>query len=554
MLNGKYVFIDIGSSETKIVEADVKTKGITILKTAEMRDTKAHIDSNGIIHNIELYCLSLKKTLKEAGIKSTNAVVCSSIFGIKTQDITEIFNSSVKDCTANFDKKYGRTTNYSVVNDWQHLGNHLQEKTITQKLLMSSGSISLLTSFVETMKTVVDLTVVNIESNATALCNLEALFPHSFDMPSLAVVDLGTNCIHFKVFKENAFVASVDLKYSNGNVYNALSENFNVVLSKMTNIAYNVGLEDNERTESSLAAATAAPSKYFMFMKEYVNNMLNDINEQIIYLQNAKKLDDVQVVFTGGLLALPGLADYVVDNFKEHPRRTLIIDTLFSSKKIKIINKLNRKLSPKFDTCVGLMLKNQNVHSTNLLPTEFTLVDSAKVVTKIFNVVTGVAAAAAVIVAACYFKSFIGWATLNSVPETLKVEEESIVELREKEARLSAYAKNLTSINNSLAPLTEFIGSCESKNLKIASIDTASILNVVVVEDEQSSDAVNNIFNGLIVRGYATSSNEITKFYTALKDYEYVSSVGMHGIKEVELSSTDTIYIFEMEVSVNDQV
>lgn len=551
MLNGKYIFMDIGSSETKIVEADVKSKGITVLKTAEMRDTKAYIE-NGVIHNIELYCLSLKKTLSEAGIKSTDVVVCSSIFGIKTQDITETFNGSVKECTANFEKKYGRTTNYSVVSDWQHLGDCFHEKNITQKLSMSSGGVMLLTSFVETMKAAAGLNVISIEPSTTALCNLEVLFPHSFDMPSLAIVDLGTDSVHFKVFRENAFVASVDLKYSKGNVYTALAENFNTVLSKITNIAYNVGLEDNDRTQASLGSATISPSKYFSFMREYFDGLMTDINEQISYLQSAKKLDDVQVVFTGGLLALPGVASYLEDNFKDHPRRALIIDTVFKNKKVKIINKISRKLSPKFDTCVGLMLKNCNVHSINLIPTEFTLVDSSKVITKLIHAAQITLAASLFIILACNVGNFINWISLMQVPDTLNSETVAIEEIRERDNTLGAYIKNLTSIDNSLAPLTEFLSSCESQNLKIASVDTASILSVVVVDDSTDSDAVNNIFNGLIVRGYATSSNEITKFYTALKDYDYIESVGMNGIKEVELSDTDTIYIFEMEVSVND--
>lgn len=554
MLNGKYIFIDIGSSETKIVEAVVKPKGITLLKTAEMRDMSAFIDDTGLIHDIEFFCLSLGLTLKKAGIKTTDAVVCSSIFGIKVQDITEAFNSSVKDCTANFDKKFGRTTNYSVVSDWQHLGDQFQEKNIIQKLTMASGGVTLLTSFVETMKSVAGINVVSIEPSAVTLCNLNTLFPHNFDMPSLAVVDLGSENIHFKIFKENAFVAAVDLKYSKGNVYEALAEKFNTALPKMTNIAYNIGINDTEQNAASLSAATISRTQYFSFMREYINGVLEDINEQINYLKNAKKLDDVQVVFTGGLMALPGLAEYVEENFKDHPRRVLIIDTLFKAKKFKIVNKTNHKLLPKFNTCLGMTLRNYNVHSVNLLPTEFTLVDSAKVVSKIIRTAQITLAAIIVLIAVCSIGNITGCVNLASVNEKLKVAEVEVNALKDNDATMGAYIKNLTSIDNSLAPLTRFLSSCESKDLKIASVDTASILSVVIVDEEQNSDAVNNIFNGLIVRGYATSSNEITKFYESLKNYKYISSVGMNGIKEVSLSDTDTIYIFEMEVSVSDQI
>ena len=72
MQTGKYVFLDIGKGETKIAEAIIKSHSVTILKTAEMRDMSLFVSDTGIIKHIDGFCASLKKTLEDAEIKTTN--------------------------------------------------------------------------------------------------------------------------------------------------------------------------------------------------------------------------------------------------------------------------------------------------------------------------------------------------------------------------------------------------------------------------------------------------------------------------------------------------
>ena len=89
MQTGKYVFLDIGKGETKIAEAIIKSHSVTILKTAEMRDMSLFVSDTGIIKHIDGFCASLKKTLEDAEIKTTNVIICSSILKIDTRDISE---------------------------------------------------------------------------------------------------------------------------------------------------------------------------------------------------------------------------------------------------------------------------------------------------------------------------------------------------------------------------------------------------------------------------------------------------------------------------------
>lgn len=550
MLNGKYLFIDIGSSETKIVEAVVKQHNIIILKTAEMRDMHNNIDKNGLIHNVELYCLSLKNTIQNAGMKATSAIICSSIFGIQDKDITEQFNGSLKECNLQFNKEYGRTADYSLICDWQHMGDQIEKKTITQRINMSSGSVALLSSFVETFQTVLGVEVLSIESSSTAMTNLNVLFPHSFDMPSLILVDMGMNSMHFKVFKNNVFVSAVDLSYTNGNIYTALAKKFNLVESKVTNLAYNIGMLRTEQNESTLTAGTVNASKYYSFLEEYFSNIIKDIVGQTTSLQNIKNLEDTQVVFMGGLLSLPGVADYVLNSFRDFPRRVLSVESEYTAKVVKIQNKLNTALPTKFNTCIGLMLRNFNEHAVNLVPKEFKLIDPTRWVQLLTKGTSMVLAGILSLLVVFNIIAVIGILTKIDVPDEITAEQSAVTDLNTRVAALKSYTKTLTSINNSLAPFTQFLSSCESSVLKIASVDTAGILAVTTDGETETANDVNNIFNGLVLRGYAATSNDVTTFYEKLKNYEYVSDLSMNGIKEIELSDNDIIYIFEMEVSI----
>lgn len=550
MLNGKYLFIDIGSSETKIVEAVVKQHNIIILKTAEMRDMHNSIDKNGLIHNIELYCLSLKKTIQDAGMRAASAVICSSIFGIQNKDITEQFKGSIKECNLQFNKEYGRTTDYSLICDWQHMGDQYDKKTITQRINMSSGNVALLSSFVETFQAVLGMEVLSIESSSTAMTNLNVLFPHSFDMPSLILVDMGMNSIHFKVFKNNVFIAAVDLKYADGNIYTALANKFKLVESKVTNLAYNIGILQTEQNKSALTTGAINPTKYYTFLSEYFNTSLADVTEQIAYLQNVKGLEDTQVVFMGGLLSLPGIGEYILTNFKDYPRRVLSIEAEYNTKIVKIQNKLNTAMPAKFNTCLGLMLRNFNEHAINLVPKEFKLVDPTRWVLAITKGVSLVLTGVLSLLLIFNIFAVVGVSTKYDVPDEIAVEEIRVASLYARNKAMTSYIISLTGIDNSLAPFIDFLSGCESDALKLASVDTAGVLAVMTDEDIEIPEGVNNIFNELILRGYAKTSADVTAFYEKLKNYEHVSDLSINGIKEVTLSDDDIIYIFEMEVSI----
>ena len=64
MKAGKYVFIDIGCAETKIIEANVQQRCITLLKSAEMRDMSQFVSDTHTIVCILLYAFNSSDTEK----------------------------------------------------------------------------------------------------------------------------------------------------------------------------------------------------------------------------------------------------------------------------------------------------------------------------------------------------------------------------------------------------------------------------------------------------------------------------------------------------------
>lgn len=559
MQTGKYIFLDIGRGETKVIEAIVKQHSLAVLKTAEMRDMSLFVSEKGTIKQIEGFCTSLKRTLAEADIKSTNVILCSSIFDFKHKDITDEFKT-VKSCAAGFDKTYGRATDYSVINDWQYFGDQISAKEIKQVMYLVTGQINLLKSFVSAMRSIAGLAVVSIESSLTAESNLQYLYNASYDLPSVALVDLGKDTTHLQVYKNGTLVCFSDM---DSNLYKMpveLAAKFELPLPKFMNLLYNIGLSDTEKNRATLATASVDPETYFSSVKDYCKQFSTDLQRSITSIAASKRLENVQVIFTGGYMTMPGLSDFIQTLYTLTPCTVLQIDSAYTTKTFKIINKTNHLLSAKYTTCLGLALKNLNSqHSINLLPRELMVVDSGKMLSGMLTVLC-----AGVIIAGASSVGFrvpdgIEYYNLSSDNTSLSNVDNEYARMQAECTKLGNYIENIKNINSTLTPFIDFLQTCESESLKIATVDTANILDIQIVKTEIEDETVktdSNPLSHIIVRGYAKTSDDITTFYTKLSNNDSVISVNMNGIREVNLSvdkdEPDYISLFEMEVQVSD--
>lgn len=563
MQKGRYIFLDIGKGETKIIEAVARQHSVTILRTAEMRDMSLFVSDKGTIRQIEGFCTSLKRTLDEAEIKSTNVILCSSIFDFKHKDLTEEFKT-IKTCGANFDKTYGRATDFSVINDWQYFGDQVFAKEIKQVMYMTTGQINLLKSFVTAMRNVAGLTVLSIESSMTAASNLQYLYNASYDLPSVALVDLGKDTTHIQFYKNGTLVNFIDMESSLYELPAELASKFDLPMPKLMNLLYNIGLNDTEKNRAALATATIDPEEFFSRIQEHCKQFCLDLQRTITSTAASKRLENVQVVFTGGYVTMPGFSELLQRLYTLTPCTVLEVDNIFATKTFKIVNKSNRLLSAKYTTCLGLTLKNFNSqHTINLLPKELMVVDSGKVISNVLTVLCAATILAGASVVGFKVPDIIDLYKLSTDNNNLSSVDSDFIRTQAECSKLSNYIDNIKNINSTLTPFVNFLTTCESDNLKIATVDTANILGIQIAKTDDSgtedgidAKSTSNPLEHIIVRGYAKTSDDITAFYTKLSNNDSVLSVNMNGIREVNLSTDtehpDFISLFEMEVQVSD--
>lgn len=370
MLTGNYILLDIGSQETKIMEAQLKGNTITIFNITHMRDMSLFVSKEGLIQQTQGFCQSLRATLNNANIKTKRVIVCSDILSIAIQDISSEY-SSVKECRQHFSRDYNKSSDYSIIRDWHFAGDTKLSaaSALQRRIYLATASVDVLTDFIKNMKSIAGLTVVNIESNFTAQCNLRGLYSPEYDLPSVAFVDLGNTCAHCHIFKHGALVCTQDINSSLFSCTDYLAKRLKKPNININYILHTVGLTDSQKSYSILATEGIDPSDYFSAVKEVCTAFVQDFQRALSEINTIVKLENVQVVWCGGFMAVPGLADFIQSKYTYTPCRVLHFGTTFSSRTVSFINQSNKDITPEFVNCIGLCLKPLNSeHNVNLCP------------------------------------------------------------------------------------------------------------------------------------------------------------------------------------------
>ena len=553
MKSDKYLFIDIGSSETKIVEASVKHSKITVLKTAIMPDMSLYLSNDNIIKVIEGFCLSLKKTLKDCDIKSRRAFICSSILGLTTKDLSSDFQG-YKDCSTRFSRVYNRVTDPTHASDWQFMGESIANSTITQHLLATFGPINIVENFILALHKIGGITIVGLESSFTAQANLQMLYSATFDLPSIAVVNLGEQQVTCQYFKSGAYVYSSVLKPAILNLAGSLAARFAVPLPKILYLLHTVGLEPN-LCDSELPAEGIDPNAFIQYGHQLIDELLADIQKSILNAASLHRLENVRVVFTGGLLEMPGFVEYLRKNYSFTPFEVMSIPSSYDTREFTIVNKLNKTLGPKFSNCIGLSLKVfNNIHTTNIVPKELVVLDFGKAANFITAGILGFFSLALLVVLLLGISPLSNCIQKQAVPEQLHQLETTTKLLQIQATEYENYINNISSINKSLTPFLRRLAIYENQNIRVASVDSADILKASITSSEETLEPQNTIKENpladLILRGYAKTSDDITAFYNRLHMDDSVGSLNITGIREVKLTKQDRIYIFEIRLEV----
>lgn len=368
MFGNTYVFIDIGTNETKLMEARVKGSSITILKITHMRDMSLFVSNVGNIQQVRGFCESLRATLKEANIKARSAIVCSNILAIMTRDITQEY-ASVKDCKRTFSRDYVAPEDHSVIYDWQFVGDTKIGEFIQQNIYLATAQRSILTDFVKTVKLITGLNVVSIEPSFTAQCNLRRLYNFDYDMPSVAFIDIGSTCAHCKIFKHNSLVYARDVKSLLFNCPASLSEALNKPEVTIRYLLHTVGVTSTQKSYAILSSEGVDADEYLNALKKCYETFVTDLKQVLTSVDTTLNLENIQVVVCGTYAALPGAAEFIQERYTYTPCRVLQFGSSFNSCGIIFTNKSNMTITPDFVNCLGLCLKFHNTeHIINLCP------------------------------------------------------------------------------------------------------------------------------------------------------------------------------------------
>lgn len=357
------LYIDIGSKETKILDAELSADNIVVHNTAEMQDMSMFVTERGLIGDIQGFCASLKQTLIDHKITTSDAIVCSSAFGMENKDISGDFQG-YKDCKHNFESKYGSDM---MACSWQYFGEIARRNAPVQRLLMTMCKRDYLNSFIEAMKVLAGINVISMESDFTALANLAKLHKYDFETPATCVVSVSSVGMQCQFFVQGSLAGVENYKCKLSDISQQIANTFEIDERKATKILYSIGAEKNIDNGSVLAASGINSTKYYDLINSVVEEDVKCLTSHIDMFKNKYRQSGVCIILAGGVFSAPYFAQLFMSKCKGHP--AIVAEVTSASKTTRcrdIIRKTDKRISSKFGGCLGLLLKDKR-YTVNVL-------------------------------------------------------------------------------------------------------------------------------------------------------------------------------------------
>ncbi len=574
--SGRYLILDIGQVETKIMDASISGSAITVFNTVDMRDMSPFVSTEShTLGNIRGFVESFKETMNSYKIRTKRVLICSSILGIRT-NITQQSSKNYKD-TKELDKYYqeqlGRTSSNLTISDYKLYGHEPDETELRYQVMTQKAGLMLITDFVSAMHDA-GYKVMHIEGSMSAMANLSQLFEHSYDLPTLFMVDLGSS-ITFCAFKNGVFHTSRSVHFGITNLVKDLSVELGQPPIKIKKYLYKIGAVRTTTTENELYKDDIDAEVYFRVINQSALVSLDMIQKTIEERVASKQLGHYKVQLMGGLMDIPGMFELFETSWTNVPISQMKIETRMSTKTLTVINRMNTYIDNKYALCIGVLLGNQFSRNINLVPAEAVTINSNTAAVIFSQVVTGACALA--IMASVVLTGYYGVQKYyyRNVEEYLATTNSQIATLKQTDKRYKDYLEAIKDVDNVAQPLIAFITRYAGTNLRIASIDTPKMLIQNSVEkvpengedtstESTESTAVQDTTNAtnealasspenetkqdLIIRGYATDSSSITEFFNKLQAQEWVPDLAMNGVRQIQLNPNEVLYIFEITI------
>lgn len=587
--SGRYLILDIGKAETKIMDASIAGSTITVYKTVDMKDMTPFVSTDSfMLGNIRGFVESLVNTLKSFNIKTSRVLVCSSILGIRVgwEDKSSKTYKDSKELDKFYQEQIGRATSNLTISDYKLYGCLPSETDLRYRVMTQRGGLLLMKDFISTMHEY-GLNVQHIEASTSAMLNLSVLFNHSYDLPTTVLIDMGTS-VTIGMFTNGVQVTTNTSTFPLTTLVRDLSVELGVPPIKVKKYLYKIGAIRTTATESELYNDNIDADQYFSIINRAamatLESLRNSINSQI----SSRNLGHYQVQLMGGVMDIPGVYQIFETMWKDIPIGHLVIESKFTTKTLAIVNKLNSYVDNKYALCLGVLLGNQFQRNVNLVPSEATTINSNNAIVAATQLLL-----ACVIMASVAFAGFAGYNGVQmyryrNVEAYLAETNAQVTRATATDGKYKAYLAAIQDIDNVAQPLIEFITQYTDTSLRIASIDTPQMLvkptvepnsstpettsdtDTVVVENDTSAEASESTTTdtttttttedtteteqqkstkqNVVIRGYATDSSSITEFFNRLQAEEWVPDLSMTGVKQIQLNDSEVLYIFEIEI------
>lgn len=589
--SGRYLILDIGKAETKIMDASIAGSTITVFKTVDMKDMTPFVSTDSfMLGNIRGFVESLVNTLKSFNIKTSRVLVCSSILGIRVawEDKSSKTYKDSKELDKYYQEQIGRATSNLTISDYKLYGCLPSETDLRYRVMTQRGGLLLLKDFIATMHEY-GLNVQHIESSTSAMLNLSVLFSHSYDLPTTVLIDMGTS-VTIGMFTNGVQVTTNTSTFPLTTLVRDLSVELGVPPIKIKKYLYKIGAIRTTATESELYNDNIDAEQYFSIINRAatatIESLRNSINSQI----SSRNLGHYQVQLMGGIMDIPGVYQIFETIWKDIPIGHLVIESKFATKTLAIVNKLNSYVDNKYALCLGVLLGNQFQRNINLVPSEAITINSNNAIVAATQLLLACFIMASVALVGITGYNGVQMYRYRNVESYLTEVNTQVTRATVTDNKYKAYLEAIQDIDNVAQPLIDFITQYADTSLRIASIDTPQMLVKPTVEpnssisetttddnfvepmpegitpiegttDTSDTDATSGTTDtttdstqqkstkqNIIIRGYATDSSSITEFFNRLQAEEWVPDLSMTGVKQIQLNQNEVIYIFEIEI------
>lgn len=591
-LSGKHIVLDIGQVECKIVEVSISGAVVSILNTVEMRDMSPFITPLGTLMNFSGFIESLEDTLKQAGITTKSVIITSSVLDIKSKlesQSTKSFKDT-KELYKHYQDTCGRQASNVSISDYQLYGTIPSEDEITYRVVLATCTqLFMLKDLIAAFREH-KFQIVSIQPTYTALCNLNKFYKPTYDQPGLFIFDFGhirstyvfnTGTLRFDAFSPDPLC----------DIQGQVASKFNIPPIVAKKILYTIGIERTEPNRTELFSQGIDGNEYFRLVNEIANEALESCQKYVATILKEKKCGNSQILLTGGIMDIPGMADLFEDTWKDRPVTTWHVTQSIMSKSVQVVNKQQVELSAKYAACIGAAIVNSVDKSTNLVPKETNKIDLNNISIQAARWTRFGAIALTTVLALQCLISLAQMFVYRNVPQYLEQTNTAVASAKAMDAKYKDYLAAIQDIDDVVNPLLEFIASYPTESICIASFDTPDMLipveldengkpvdkkpkytfnadgiavdtdgnpvldvngnqitQEVVEQEASSSEPTRDTKQDIIIRGYATSSVEVTNFYTKLGAQHFVPQLAMVGVKEITLQTEEQLYIFEMRI------